>query len=155
MPMPSWCCATAMSWNRAAMRSCWPPPAGTRASGATSNCRRASMPAESITTPPVAAAPVPRPRLRAEAAALLLRAAASERRHLWWGVAWLMVAAGLEALGPLAGKYLIDNYLLPRDADLPRIAALLAGALLAGVVASGLRYLQLVRLSGVAMRSVQ
>src|SRR5262249_3226109 len=68
---------------------------------------------------------------------------------------WLMVAAGLEALGPLAGKFLIDNYLLPRDADLPRIGALLAGALLAGALGSWVRYLQLGRLSGVAMRSGQ
>ncbi|MEJ8835397.1 ABC transporter ATP-binding protein [Ramlibacter sp. AN1133] len=113
------------------------------------------MPAESIAGAPVAAAPARRPRFRAEAAALLLRAAAPERRHLWWGVAWLMLAAGLEALGPLAGKILIDRHLLPRDANLPRIAALLVGALLAGMVASAVRYLQLVRLSGVAMRSVQ
>ena len=113
------------------------------------------MPAESVVAARVPEAPARPGRFRAEAAALLLRAAASERRHLWWGVAWLLVAAGLEALGPLAGKYLIDNYLLPRDANLPRIAALLVGALFAGMVASGLRYLQLVRLSGVAMRSVQ
>jgi ATP-binding cassette subfamily B multidrug efflux pump len=71
------------------------------------------------------------------------------------GTLWLLLAAGLEALGPLAGKYLIDNYLLPRHADVPRIAGLLLGALLAGTVASWVRYLQLVRLSGVAMRSVQ
>ncbi|GAB3669541.1 ABC transporter ATP-binding protein [Ramlibacter alkalitolerans] len=113
------------------------------------------MPAESIPGRPPAAAPAARPRFRAEAAALLLRAAKPERRHLWIGVAWLMVAVGFEALGPLAGKYLIDRYLLPHDADLPRIAALLVGAMLAGAVASWVRYLQLVRLSGVAMRSVQ
>ena len=113
------------------------------------------MPAESLPSRPLAVAPERRPRFRAEAAALLLRAAAPERRHLWWGIAWLLVAAGLEALGPLAGKVLIDRHLLPRDADLPRIAALLVGALVAGIVASGVRYLQLVRLSGVAMRSVQ
>ncbi|HEY0822866.1 MAG TPA: ABC transporter transmembrane domain-containing protein [Ramlibacter sp.] len=71
------------------------------------------------------------------------------------GIGWLLLAAGLEALGPLAGKYFIDNYLLPRNAALPQIAALLLGALVAGTVASWLRYLQLVRLAGVAMRSVQ
>jgi ATP-binding cassette subfamily B protein/ATP-binding cassette subfamily C protein/ATP-binding cassette subfamily B multidrug efflux pump len=113
------------------------------------------MPAEAIPTRAPAAAPARRPRFRAEAAALLLRAATPERRHVGFGVLWLLLAAGLEALGPLAGKYLIDNYLLPRDADLPRIGALLAGALLAGALASWLRYLQLVRLAGVAMRSVQ
>jgi len=112
------------------------------------------MPAESIASPSAAGASARRPHLPAEAAALLLRAARPERRHLWVGVAWLVVAAGLEALGPLAGKYLIDTYLLPRDADLPRMAALLVGALVAGALASALRYLQLVRLAGVAMRSV-
>ncbi|GAB3764720.1 ABC transporter transmembrane domain-containing protein [Ramlibacter monticola] len=113
------------------------------------------MPAESVDTPREGLAPAPRRRFPAQAASLLLRAALPERRHLWQGVLWLLAAAGLEALGPLAGKYLIDNYLLPRDADLPRIAGLLLGALFAGAVASWLRYLQLVRLAGVAMRSVQ
>ncbi|HSV84625.1 MAG TPA: ABC transporter transmembrane domain-containing protein, partial [Ramlibacter sp.] len=56
---------------------------------------------------------------------------------------------------PLIGKAVIDSYLLPRNAQVPEILGLLAGALLAGMVASWLRYLQLVRLAGVAMRSVQ
>ncbi|TWO73448.1 ATP-binding cassette domain-containing protein [Caenimonas sedimenti] len=90
-----------------------------------------------------------------DAAALLVRAAAPERGHLWRGIAFLMLAAGLEALGPLAGKALIDTYLVPRNADLPAMFGLLAGALVAGNVASWLRYLQLVRLAGLAMRSVQ
>lgn len=96
-----------------------------------------------------------RGRFVGDAAALLLRAAAPERRHVWHGIAWLLLAAGLEALGPLAGKYFIDNYLLPRNAAGPQIAALLLGALVAGIVASWVRYRQLVRLAGVAMRSVQ
>lgn len=111
------------------------------------------MPAESTLAP---AAPV-RPERRAaagDAARLLLRAAAPERRHVAIGVAWLLLAACLEALGPLAGKFLIDNYLVPRNANVPAIAGLLAGALLSGWAATGLRYLQLVRLAGVAMRSV-
>jgi ATP-binding cassette subfamily B protein/ATP-binding cassette subfamily C protein/ATP-binding cassette subfamily B multidrug efflux pump len=86
---------------------------------------------------------------------LLLRAGAPERRHVLHGIAWLVLAAGLEVLGPLAGKFLIDTYLLPRNADLPAIAGLLLGALVAGMLASWLRYLQLARLAGVAMRSVQ
>jgi ATP-binding cassette subfamily B multidrug efflux pump len=96
-----------------------------------------------------------RPGFGREAAALLLRAAAPERGQVLRGIAWLLLAAGLEALGPLAGKFLIDNYLLPRSAQLPEIAGLLLGALLAGIVSSWLRYRQLVRLAGVAMRSVQ
>ena len=113
------------------------------------------MPAEAVSSRlPDADAP-PRRRVLGEAAALLLRAAAPERRHVWQGIAWLLLAAGLEAMGPLAGKFLIDNYLLPRHADLPRMAGLLLGALLAGVIASWVRYGQLVRLAGVAMRSVQ
>ncbi|TFY99991.1 ABC transporter ATP-binding protein [Ramlibacter rhizophilus] len=115
------------------------------------------MPAESLADTPARAetADAKRPRLTGPAAALLVRAAAPERRHLLLGVAWLLLAAGLEALGPLAGKYFIDNFLLPRRTDVPAIAGLLGGALVAGLVASWLRYRQLVRLAGVAMRSVQ
>ena len=113
------------------------------------------MPAEAVSSRLPGTEALPRRRVLGEAAALLLRAAAPERRHVWQGIAWLLLAAGLEALGPLAGKFLIDNYLLPRHSDLPRMAGLLFGALLAGVIASWVRYGQLVRLAGVAMRSVQ
>jgi ATP-binding cassette, subfamily B, multidrug efflux pump len=102
-----------------------------------------------------AQAPRTRGRLVSEAATLLLRAVAPERRQLLKAIAWLLLAAGLEALGPLVGKYLIDHYLVPRHAQVPEIAALLAGALLAGALAGTLRYLQLVRLAGLAMRSVR
>src|SRR5688572_23260622 len=116
-----------------------------RASGATSNWKRASMPADSLVTPTLPEAKTERPAPFGDAASLLLRAAAPERRHVYIGVAWLVVAALLEAFGPLAGKYLIDNYLLPRNAQIPQIAALLIGALIAGMAASWLRYLQLSR----------
>jgi ATP-binding cassette subfamily B protein/ATP-binding cassette subfamily C protein/ATP-binding cassette subfamily B multidrug efflux pump len=84
-----------------------------------------------------------------------MEAAAPEKRHLGWCVFWLFICAALEALGPVIGKAFIDNHLLPHHADVPAMAGLLLGALLSGVVASGLRYLQLVRLAGLAMRSVQ
>jgi ATP-binding cassette subfamily B multidrug efflux pump len=113
------------------------------------------MPADSLATPGLPAEPAERRRTLGDAAALLLRAAMPERRHLLHGTAWLLVAAGLEALGPLIAKTFIDNYLLPHQADAMGIAGLLVGALLAGMAASGLRYLQLVRLAGLAMRSVQ
>lgn len=114
------------------------------------------MPSDSIATPEV----LPPSRRSAaarvsDAATLLLRAAAPDRRHLVWGTAWLVLAAGLEALGPLIGKFFLDTYLLPHRADLPVMAALLAGALVVGMLASYLRYLQLARLAGLAMRSVQ
>lgn len=86
---------------------------------------------------------------------LLLRSAAPDRRHLLFGLMWLVLAAGLEVLGPLLGKSLIDQHLLPHYLDWPRMAALLVGMLVTGWVASVLRYLQLVRLSGLAMRSVR
>jgi ATP-binding cassette subfamily B multidrug efflux pump len=89
------------------------------------------------------------------AAGLLRRAAHPDRRHLGWAVLWLVIAAGLEVIGPVLGKALIDQHLLPHQLDLPRMAALLGGILLSGWIASWLRYLQLVRLSGLAMRSVQ
>jgi ATP-binding cassette subfamily B protein/ATP-binding cassette subfamily C protein/ATP-binding cassette subfamily B multidrug efflux pump len=89
------------------------------------------------------------------AVGLLRRAAHPDRRHLGWAVLWLVIAAGLEVLGPILGKALIDQHLLPHHLDWPRMAALLGGILISGWIASGLRYLQLVRLSGLAMRSVQ
>jgi ATP-binding cassette subfamily B protein/ATP-binding cassette subfamily C protein/ATP-binding cassette subfamily B multidrug efflux pump len=91
----------------------------------------------------------------AQAIGLLRRAARPDQHHLGWALLWLVAAAFLEVLGPIAGKALIDEHLLPRHLDWPRMATLLAAVLLTGWIASGLRYLQLVRLSGLAMRSVQ
>jgi ATP-binding cassette subfamily B multidrug efflux pump len=71
------------------------------------------------------------------------------------GHLWLILAAGLEVIGPILGKKLIDEHLLPRHARLDPHGLLLGGVLLTGWAASWLRYLQLVRLSGMAMRSVQ
>ena len=92
---------------------------------------------------------------RRAALQLLLRAALPEIGLLKGALAWLAIAAALEALGPLLGKAFIDRYLLPREADLPAIVGLLGGALVTGCLASWLRYGQLVRLAGLAMRSVQ
>lgn len=92
---------------------------------------------------------------RRAALQLLLRAALPEIALLKGALVWLVIAAALEALGPLLGKAFIDRYLLPRDADIPAIAGLLGGALVAGCLASWVRYGQLVRLAGLAMRSVQ
>jgi ATP-binding cassette subfamily B protein/ATP-binding cassette subfamily C protein/ATP-binding cassette subfamily B multidrug efflux pump len=90
-----------------------------------------------------------------QAAGLLKRAAHPDRMHLVWAILWLVLAAGLEVLGPLLGKKLIDEHLLPRHLDWTRMALLLGGVLVSGWAASWLRFLQLVRLSGLAMRSVQ
>jgi ATP-binding cassette subfamily B protein/ATP-binding cassette subfamily C protein/ATP-binding cassette subfamily B multidrug efflux pump len=90
-----------------------------------------------------------------QAAGLLKRAAHPDRMHLAWAILWLVIAAGLEVLGPLLGKKLIDEHLLPRHLDWTRMALLLGGVLVSGWAASWLRFLQLVRLSGLAMRSVQ
>ena len=90
-----------------------------------------------------------------QAFGLLRRAAHPDRRHLGWATFWLILAAALEVAGPILGKALIDGHLLPRHLDWPRMATLLGAMLLTGWIASGLRYLQLVRLSGLAMRSVQ
>jgi ATP-binding cassette subfamily B multidrug efflux pump len=92
---------------------------------------------------------------RRRAAALLLRAATGERRHIWIGIPCLALAAGLEMLGPLLGKRLIDHHVLPRELDWPAILLLLGAILVSGCVATVLRYVQLVRLAGVAMRSVR
>ena len=95
------------------------------------------------------------PRNTRLALALLRRAAAPEHRHLWQGTLWLIVAAALEALGPLLGKQLIDQYLLPRQLELSAMVWLLVGIFTVGVTASVLRYFQLTRFAGVAMRSVR
>jgi ATP-binding cassette subfamily B multidrug efflux pump len=92
---------------------------------------------------------------RRAAIALLRSAAAPERRHLVKGTCWLVVAALLEAMSPLLGKTFIDSYLLPHRLVWPEMVGLLGGALVVGYLAAGLRYLQLARLAGVAMRSVR
>lgn len=92
---------------------------------------------------------------RKAALQLLLRSALPEIGLLKGALFWLALAAALEALGPLLGKAFIDRYLLTRDANVPAIAGLLGGALVTGCLASWLRYRQLVRLAGLAMRSVQ
>lgn len=105
----------------------------------------------------------PAPHERRAALALLWRAAAVQSSRLWAAVAWLALAAGLEALGPVLGKAYIDRHLLPHlaqplpqaDANLLAMAGLLGGALITGWLASALRFWQLVRLAEVAMRSVQ
>ncbi|WP_427913053.1 ABC transporter ATP-binding protein [Ramlibacter sp. MMS24-I3-19] len=113
------------------------------------------MPAESLTTTAPDGRATSRRDLLGESARLLVRAARPDARHFWLATLWLIAAAALEALGPLIGKYLIDHYLLPRNAALVQIGALLLGALVAGVLSSWLRYRQLWRLAGLAMRSVQ
>ena len=90
-----------------------------------------------------------------QAVRLLLTAASSEKSHLWLGIFFLCIAAGLEALGPLLGKAFIDHYLLPHKMDMGLVSALLAAYVLTGWGATWLRYLQLTRLAGVAMRSVR
>ncbi len=116
------------------------------ASGAINNWKPVSMPSkpEQISAR----------RQTWQAFSLLRRAALPDQHHLGWAVMWLVLAALLEVSGPIMGKALIDEHLLPHYLDWPRMAALLAGVVVTGWIASGLRYLQLVRLSGLAMRSV-
>lgn len=97
----------------------------------------------------------PSAETRWQAIALLRRAAAPEHRHLRHGALWLVAAALLEALGPLLGKHFIDAYLLPQQLDWMAIFALLGTVAAVGASASVIRYLQLTRLAGVAMRSVR
>ncbi|WP_288381159.1 ABC transporter ATP-binding protein [uncultured Massilia sp.] len=90
-----------------------------------------------------------------EAAGLLRRAAEPDKRHLYWATFWLVIAAALEVVGPLLGKLLIDDHLLTRNLDWPRMSLLLGGLVVTGWASSWIRYLQLIRLSGLAMRSVR
>jgi ATP-binding cassette subfamily B protein/ATP-binding cassette subfamily C protein/ATP-binding cassette subfamily B multidrug efflux pump len=107
-----------------------------------------------LSKPAISPPPASARRQTWQAFSLLRRAALPDQHHLGWAVLWLMLAALLEVLGPIMGKALIDEHLLPHHLDWPRMAGLLAGLVLTGWIASGLRYLQLVRLSGLAMRSV-
>lgn len=86
---------------------------------------------------------------------LLVQAAQPEKRHVFLGILYLLIAAGLEALGPLLGQFFIDQYLLPKHFNLWEIVALLSLYMFTGWVATWVRYLQLLRLAGVAMRSVR
>lgn len=92
---------------------------------------------------------------RQQALALLRHAAEPEKHHVLRGFAFLLLAAVLEACGPLLGKHFIDHYLLPRHWVAHEVVLLLGGVLALGLAASALRYLQLLRLAGVAMRSVR
>ena len=95
------------------------------------------------------------PGERRAAMALLWRAAAPDRLELRRAVLWLVVAGLLEAVGPLIGKHLIDAYLVPGRLDWAAMGLLLGGVFLVGAAASTIVYLQLVRLAGLAMRSVK
>ncbi len=113
------------------------------------------MPHEAVALPSEARRAAPAAGERRKGFELLARAAAPDRRELAHATGWLAAAGLLEALGPILGKIFIDEYLLPREFDATMIALLLAAMLLTGFAASGLRYLQLVRLAGLAMRSVR
>ncbi|MEN9867297.1 MAG: hypothetical protein RL748_2887 [Pseudomonadota bacterium] len=86
---------------------------------------------------------------------LLLDAARPDRRHFILGVIWLTLAALLEVAVPWMSKQIIDQYLVPHQANLPHIMLYLGGTLVAGSIATWLRFRQLVRLAGLAMRSVK
>ncbi len=95
------------------------------------------------------------PGERRQALALLWRAARPDRKHVTGATLWLGVAGLLDAAGPLFGKHLIDAYLLPHVLDLAMMGWLVAGYLVTGALATVIRYFQLVRLAGLAMRSVR
>lgn len=96
----------------------------------------------------------PRGEMRG-AVALLARAVRPDLRLFFVALAGLAVAAGLDALGPLLGKFFIDNYLVPRRDEPLAMAALLGGGLLAGWLAGLLRYLTLIRMAAIAMAAVR
>ncbi|MFY7866837.1 ABC transporter ATP-binding protein [Roseateles sp.] len=85
---------------------------------------------------------------------LLMQAAAPEKPTLLRGVFWLLLAAGIEALGPILSKHFIDTYLQPRQFDVQAMGALLLALLLSGWISSWIRFAQLSRMAGVARRSV-
>jgi len=95
------------------------------------------------------------PAERRQALALLWRAARPDRAEVRAATLWLALAGLLEATGPLLGKQFIDRYLLPQTLDWTMMSLLIGGYVATGAAATILRYAQLVRLAGLAMRSVQ
>ena len=103
--------------------------AGTRRSGATSSSKRASRkPYErpgrgrrrgSRRTAPHAPRRCARPAAGVRAA---VARRASRQTQVVWATLWLAVAGLLEAAGPIFGKRFIDEYLLPRHADVATMA---------------------------------
>lgn len=79
--------------SRATTPVCWRLMPGTPPDGAINNYKRVWMPTE--TTPQTR---------NTRQTCLLLHAARSENHHVWKGGFWLIVAALLEATGPLLGK---------------------------------------------------
>jgi ATP-binding cassette subfamily B protein/ATP-binding cassette subfamily C protein/ATP-binding cassette subfamily B multidrug efflux pump len=92
---------------------------------------------------------------RRRALSLLWRSARPDRAHLLGATAWLALAGVLEALGPVFGKRLIDEHLVPGVSDWTAAGLLIVGTLVSGWAATIVRYFQLVRLAGLAMRSVR
>jgi ATP-binding cassette subfamily B protein/ATP-binding cassette subfamily C protein/ATP-binding cassette subfamily B multidrug efflux pump len=90
-----------------------------------------------------------------QALSLLVAAARPERMHFIKSVLFLLLAVLLDVLLPLLNKLLIDNYLIPHHLALPQMVQLLLAGLVLGSVATLIRYAQLTRLAGLAMRSVQ
>ena len=100
------------------------------------------------------------PAARRQALSLLWRAARPDRRQLVLATLFLALAGILEAAGPILGKHFIDRYLVPALAsgsapDWNAVAWLIGGMLACGWTATTIRYFQLVRLAGLAMRSVR
>jgi len=96
-----------------------------------------------------------KPSEKKMAVQLLMASARPEKSQVILGILFLLIAAILEALGPLLGKAFIDRYLLPHRMELPLVVGLLTAYVVTGWGATWLRYLQLTRLAGVAMRSVR
>lgn len=100
------------------------------------------------------------PAERRLALSLLWRAARPDRRQLVLATLFLALAGILEAAGPILGKHFIDRHLVPALAsgsapDWTAVGWLIGGMLACGWAATTIRYFQLVRLAGLAMRSVQ
>lgn len=86
---------------------------------------------------------------------LLVKAVRPDRRGFFVAVGTLVVAGLLEAVGPLLGKIFVDDHLMAGSIDSQGVAWLLGGMLLASWSASGLRYLSMIKMAGIAMNAVQ
>lgn len=98
---------------------------------------------------------IDKPSEKKLAVQLLVQTAKPEKIHVIFGVLFLFLASALEAIGPILGKAFIDHYLLPRNNDIWIMTGILLVYVITGWWATWLRYLQLTRLAGVAMRSVR
>lgn len=77
-----------------------------------------------------------------------------DRKRLLIALIMLLVATGLDVLGPILAKHFIDDFLLPRNFDMVLLGGLLGVYVVAVLMASILRYQQKMAFTRIALNAV-